>query len=218
MDEVAIAIMAKAPIPGLAKTRLIPVLGEEGAARLQGRLLQRTVIAALAAGTGPVALWATPDQQHPDIVACQRIGSLALHAQPEGDLGYRMQWALLHGPAADATLIIGTDCPALTPDMLRVAAERLSKNDAVLVPAEDGGYALIGIRQRLRHAAPEVFTGIDWSSDKVLAQTRQRMAALHWRVVELQTLWDIDTPADYQRLCVSYPEMTMGLVSGEAAE
>lgn len=209
MNKIAIAIMAKVPIPGLAKTRLIPLLGADGAAKLQARLLQRTLFTALDAGVGPVDLWATPDHLHPDISAFRHIGNLTLHTQPKGDLGARMLWALIHGPTVDGILIIGTDCPGLTPDILRSAAKFLITSEVVLVPAEDGGYAMIGMRRPV----PEIFAGIDWGSENVLAQTRERIASLHLQSTELQTLWDIDTPADFQRLSSSYPEMTDGINS-----
>lgn len=215
MKNVAVVIMAKAPIPGLAKTRLIPLLGEAGAAHLQARLLQRAVISALAADLGSVQLWATPDPLHPDIAACQDIGTISVHTQVSGDLGQRMQWAMAktQAHAADACLVIGTDCPVLTPALLGEAAALLKRNDAVLIPAEDGGYVLIGMRRM----ATEVFAGIDWGSDKVLAQTRERFAALGWRWVELETLWDVDTADDFRRLRSRFPEMTVGLADAGAS-
>jgi glycosyltransferase A (GT-A) superfamily protein (DUF2064 family) len=101
------------------------------------------------------------------------------------------------------TLIIGTDCPALTPAHLQQAAAALSENDAVLIPAEDGGYVLIGLRQ----PAPAVFAEIAWGSAQVLASTRQRLRHLGYSWHELPTLWDVDEAADLTRLSLSYPEM-----------
>ena len=142
---VAIAILAKAPIPGFAKTRLIPALGDAGAATLQARLTERAVATAMAADTGPVTLWAAPDQGHPSFAQLAERFALALACQHDGDLGDRMLAALAgaDGPA----LVIGTDCPALTAGHLRAAADVLRAGaDAVLIPAEDGGYVLIGAR------------------------------------------------------------------------
>lgn len=195
-NPLAIAIMAKAPIAGLAKTRLIPLLGAAGAADLQAWLLQRTVATALAAELGPVNLWCAPDTSHPAFVDCGRGGRLSLHCQPEGDLGQRMRVAAQASATAAGVLLIGTDCPMLDAPRLRRAAAGLREHDAVLLPAEDGGYVLLG----LRRVAAELFSDISWSTDRVLAQTRARLSALGWRWEEPETLWDIDHPADFARL------------------
>mgnify|MGYP000541159985 CR=1 FL=1 len=92
MIECAVAILAKAPIPGLAKTRLIPHLGAEGAAVLQAWLLQRTLSTAHAANLGPVTLWCAPDRSHPAFAEAAAQG-VALAEQPAGDIGQRMQAA-----------------------------------------------------------------------------------------------------------------------------
>ncbi len=155
--EIGVAILAKAPLPGLAKTRLIPRLGAEGAANLQRWLLRSTVLTALKAGVGPVTLWCAPDTRHPDFEACRAYGPLLLRQQPAGDLGERMHAAIAGSPSSMGCLVIGTDCPMLTPRYLKHAAETLSHKDAVLAPAEDGGYVLIG----LRRSDPSVFSQID---------------------------------------------------------
>ena len=193
---VAIAIMAKAPIAGLAKTRLMPLLGADGAAALQAWLLQRTVATALAADLGPVSLWCAPDTSHPAFVDCGRDGRLSLHLQPEGDLGQRMLVAAQASATGAGVLLIGTDCPLLDVRRLRRAAAGLREHDAVLLPAEDGGYVLLG----LHRVAADIFSDISWSTERVLAQTRARLNALGWRWEEPETLWDIDHPADYVRL------------------
>lgn len=188
--------MAKAPIAGLAKTRLMPLLGADGAAALQAWLLQRTVATALAADLGPVSLWCTPDTHHPAFVACRLDGRLSLQRQPDGDLGQRMLVAAQASANTAGVLLIGTDCPALDVRRLRRAADCLREHDAVLLPAEDGGYVLLG----LHRVAAAAFADISWSTDRVLEQTRDRLSALGWRWKEPETLWDIDQPADYARL------------------
>jgi rSAM/selenodomain-associated transferase 1 len=193
-----IAILSRAPVPGQTKTRLIPALGAEGAAELHRRLLHATVRTTLQADLGPLTLWCTPDTSHPEFAACAALGPLTLRPQASGDLGQRML-ATISRP----TLIIGTDCPALTPAHLQQAAAALSENDAVLIPAEDGGYVLIGLRQ----PAPAVFAEIAWGSAQVLASTRQRLRHLGYSWHELPTLWDVDEAADLTRLSLSYPEM-----------
>jgi glycosyltransferase A (GT-A) superfamily protein (DUF2064 family) len=98
------------------------------------------------------------------------------------------------------TLIIGTDCPALTPVHLQQASTALSANDAVLIPAEDGGYVLIGLRQ----PEPAVFADIAWGTAKVLTSTRQRLRDISYSWIELPTLWDVDDPADLARLRLNH--------------
>lgn len=108
-----IAIMAKAPIAGFAKTRLIPLLGAEGAADLQNWLLQKTVATALAAKLGLVSLWCAPDCDHPAFVKFADHGGVNRFRQPDGDLGVRMLAAAEREPGSLGTVIVGTDCPTL---------------------------------------------------------------------------------------------------------
>jgi rSAM/selenodomain-associated transferase 1 len=194
-ETVAIAVLAKAPLAGFAKTRLIPVLGAQGAALLQARLIAHAVATACAAAIGPVTLWVTPDEHHPALQAIAAECAVTLVRQRDGDLGARMLAALeaANGP----TLVIGTDCPALTLDHVRTAADILrSGSDAVVIPAEDGGYVLIGMRA----AQPALFCDMRWSTSGVMAETRRRLErlAISWR--EPFTLWDVDVPTDLDRL------------------
>ena len=199
--NVAIAIMAKAPIPGLAKTRLIPSIGAHAAAVLQERLTERAAATALAADTGPVTVWCTPDPGHASFRELVVRHKVALKRQPDGDLGQRML-ATTDGP----TLVIGTDCPALTVEHLRAAAEALRGGaDVVLIPAEDGGYVLIGARL----ARQELFEGMVWGTATVLADTRERIAALGLTCIELPALWDVDTECDLARLELELPELAL---------
>jgi uncharacterized protein len=194
-ESIAIAILAKAPVAGLVKTRLIPALGAEGAAQLQGRLIVRAAETACAAGTGPVTLWAAPDPGHPLFGELAARLPIELARQPDGDLGERMLAAVTaqSGP----TLIIGSDCPVLTPDHLRAAAEILRGGwGCVMVPAQDGGYVVIGMRR----AAPGVFRSMTWSVPTVLKETRRRLARAAISTQELAPLWDVDNPADVERL------------------
>ena len=199
-SSVAIAILAKAPIPGLAKTRLIPSIGAHAAAVLQERLTERAVDTALAASIGPLTLWCAPDPSHPSFRELVARHGIALKRQPEGDLGARML-AAMHGP----TLVIGSDCPAFTAEHLRAAANALADADVVLIPAEDGGYVLIGAQA----AQPQLFAGIAWGSGTVLAETRARIAALGLKAVELAPLWDIDSETDLARCEKLFPDMAL---------
>jgi rSAM/selenodomain-associated transferase 1 len=193
-EPVTIAILAKAPVPGFAKTRLEPVLGRDGAAELQARLIHRTVETAQAAAIGPITLWATPDLRHPLFQELAERYGVSLARQPDSDLGGRMLYALM---AASPALIIGTDCPVLQASHLCTAADTLRSGfDAVVISAEDGGYALIGAREP--HLA--LFSNIRWGSDSVMMDTRRRLLELDLSWRELTQLWDVDLPDDLVRL------------------
>jgi len=192
-----IAVLAKAPIPGLAKTRLIARLGADGAARLQAVLTEHAVRTALAAGLGSVTLWCTPDTRHPAFVKLAHRTGVALEAQRGADLGARMAHAVAQRAGRGPVLLTGTDCPALTPEHLRTAAAALEGGDeVVLIPAEDGGYVLVGLME----SHPVLFEGVPWGSDRVIEVTRGRLRALGLRWSEPTTLWDLDRPADLDRL------------------
>lgn len=197
LQTVQIAIMAKAPIPGLAKTRLIPTLGAMGAARLQRRLTRMTVRCALDARLGAVTVWCTPDSRHRFFRALKQTSGVELLVQPGGDLGARMHTAFRVHCVRGPLLVVGTDCPVLHPEHLREAAQALiAGNDAVFHPAEDGGYALVG----LRAPQPALFADMPWSTDRVMPETRVRAHAEGLRVREFETLWDVDLPAQLERL------------------
>ena len=201
--RIGVAILARAPVPGQVKTRLIPVLGDEGAASLQAWMLRRVVAVALEADVGPVSLWCAGDPQHRDFIRCRELGPLSILPQVAGDLGRRMLAAVRESPTAAGTLVIGTDCPVLGAAHLREAARSMQDHDAVLIPAEDGGYVLIGMKTPSAGA----FAGIDWSTPQVMAQTRQGLAAMGWRWAELAMLWDVDRPEDVERMAAMFPEL-----------
>ena len=192
-----IAVFAKAPVPGSVKTRLAGVLGREGAAELHARLVRHALGTAFAAGIGAVELWCAPDADHPFFATCARELGVALHAQSGADLGERMHGAFEHAAAyGDALLVVGSDCPVLPAEMLREAARTLRTHDAVFAPAEDGGYVMVGLARPRRR----IFEDIAWGSDTVMRDTRARLAECGLRSKELTTLWDVDRPADLERL------------------
>jgi len=165
-------------VPGRAKTRLIPLLGKKGAARLAERMLRKTLRTAKAAGFEPQVLFSS--------------------SQGRGDLGARMHRAFARLlEENESAILIGSDCPALRASDLRAAARALKNGaSAVFSPAEDGGYALIGLRRNSRR----LFSGIGWGGPQVFAQTRRRLRALGWRWKRLRTVWDVDRPEDVLRL------------------
>jgi hypothetical protein len=194
-------VFAKAPIPGQVKTRLISLIGATAAAALHEKLVFRCLTTAVDAGVGPIDLWCAPTIRHPFFTRCSKEFRVELHRQPDGDLGRRMGWAFRKTfRRASSALLIGTDCPSLTQGDLTKAAEFLVQGiDAVIGPAEDGGYFLLG----LRHYDPLLFTDISWGTESVLDQTRARLGRLGWRWHELAERWDVDRPEDMERLTLA---------------
>lgn len=193
--ETAIAVLAKAPVPGHVKTRLIPLLGAHAAAVFHERMIERTVETACRAAVGPVTVWAAPDARHPAFRELAERYPIALAQQPDGDLGVRM--AACVEAATMPALVIGADCPALTREDLQDALAALHDGaDCVTIPAEDGGYVLIGMR-RLH---PVLFSGMTWSAPTVMAETRRHARANGLVLRELKTLWDVDRPEDVARM------------------
>jgi rSAM/selenodomain-associated transferase 1 len=180
-------VFARAPVPGRVKTRLVPMLGKNGAARLYERMTAKALRTARSAGF--CSLW---------LFSTGKIKNLQSHSQGRGNLGERMHRAFHRVlQKHESAILIGSDCPALKASDLRAAARALrSGADAVLSPAEDGGYALIGLRRNSRG----LFQGIDWGGPQVLARTRAKLERLGWRWKELRTVWDVDRPEDVARL------------------
>ncbi|MBF8223120.1 TIGR04282 family arsenosugar biosynthesis glycosyltransferase [Halomonas sp. 328] len=195
-----IQLFAKAPLPGQAKTRLIPALGAEGAAALHRRLVWRALTQACEAsaqlGLGPVRLWTALDHRHPFFGECRRAFDIELRPQPEGDLGARMAAAFAVPSRPAPRLLMGCDCPVITSALLVACWEALAERDAVLLPAEDGGYGLIGLWRR----APALFRDIAWGGDTVMTATRTALTGLGWCWAEPATVWDLDRPEDLPRL------------------
>lgn len=191
-----IIIFAKAPLAGFAKTRLIPVLGEDGAANLAHQLLEHALTEALASGVGSVELCVTP-LEHEFWARYKTSNTLVLSGQGSGDLGERMASATARALIQhEQVILMGTDCPGLNRYRLHDAAEQLALKDACLIPVSDGGYALMGLKM----FDSSVFEGIPWSTEKVSELTFMRFQALGWQVASLAPLHDIDDAQDLKYL------------------
>jgi len=201
---VKVIVFAKAPVAGQVKSRLAPVLGAEGAAELHRRLVLRTLQTALAADVGAVELCCAPDVHHGFFSECARTFGVALAGQGDGDLGDRMSRAFERDAPA---LLVGCDCPAREPGEFVAAARALAGVDAVVTPAEDGGYVLIG----LRTPAPGLFRGIAWGAADVMRRTRERAGTLGLALHELPASWDVDRAADLDRVAALDPALLAGL-------
>ena len=189
-DKPTIALFAKYPHAGQAKTRLAPVLGDAGAARLHARLVERTlatiresglpfVVYYTGANAGEFSAWLGDD--------------VPLVEQGEGDLGARL--ARVPGPA----ILLGADIPGLTADHLRDAAKALDEMPVVIGPASDGGYYLLGFTRQV----PQLWRDMHWGTDTVLAETEARLRDLGIACRKLGVLDDCDRPEDL----ANWPEL-----------
>ncbi|HXF17181.1 MAG TPA: TIGR04282 family arsenosugar biosynthesis glycosyltransferase [Burkholderiales bacterium] len=204
MKTVRIVIFAKAPIAGAVKTRLIPALGAQGAARLAHRMLTHTVAEAVAAGAGPVELCVSPS---PIASVWQSVAlstNVSWSDQSHGDLGTRMARAVRRvTEAGESIVLIGTDCPQLDRSLLRAAASSLQHYDATISPTTDGGYVLLG----LRRYDPALFRDIVWSTPTVASETLSRLTQLGWTVQHNPIVRDIDQPDDLAYLPPSWLDL-----------
>lgn len=186
-------VFAKAPIPGKVKTRLIPAFGEAGACKIHEQLVRRVVSQACATPTFEVELHTALTSRHPFFWELRRSYSLALKSQVEGDLGKKMQMAIRQGlKTYERVIIVGTDWAAFDVDTVSAAAHALNNNDYVFVPAEDGGYVLVGASKD--DSTP--FRGIEWGTDKVMAKTESSLRRQSLSYELLPASWDVDHPND----------------------
>lgn len=187
----ALAVFAKPPVPGKVKTRLAASIGAAAAALAYRALALQTFAAARAFAQAGGAAYLYYDGE-PDAWTAEQ--GLVVRRQASGGLGERLAaaHAELFGDGFARVATIGTDCPHVDVPRLEAAFQALRETAVVLGPAEDGGYWLVG------QAVPEpgLFTGIEWSTPKVLAQSLERAAALDLTTRSLERLRDVDTAED----------------------
>ena len=188
-------IFTRYPEPGQAKTRLIPVLGPDGAAQLHRQMTERTVAWAreLAKGS-PLSIEIHYEGGHESLLREWLGQGIAYCRQGEGDIGVRMGGAFRRAFQAGTgpVILVGTDCPGLTAGVVGTALEACRENDLVLGPTNDGGYCLIGMRREI----PRLFSGIPWGTGEVLQKTLAIAEDLRLRVFLLDPLDDVDRPED----------------------
>ncbi len=190
-----LCIFTRYPAPGKTKTRLIPVLGPKGSAALQRKMTEHTLSETRKfLNSSKVFVEIRFEGGNRYLMAHWFGPELCYRPQGRGHLGTRMNRAFKKAFNAGMArvVLVGTDCPNLTADILRAAFVALKNHDLVLGPASDGGYYLIG----LRRAIPELFEDIPWGTAMVLDRTRQIATALKLTVKLLQTLDDVDRPED----------------------
>ncbi len=211
MNSVALIIFAKAPIPGTVKTRLIDTLGSQGSADLHKQLTTRCLEMAARSSRYAVNLWCTPTPDHSFFKALSTKFSVALRQQQGGDLGERMAFAIKEAlKSNDIAIIIGSDCPMLTHRDLELIINKLENGfDASIIPAEDGGYVLLGLRK----FSSVLFKEIEWGGKHVFEKTKMHLNDLSWNWYQHETFWDVDRPNDLQRL-KSFDKLLPGTVIG----
>ncbi len=178
------------------KTRLSPALRPGEAADLYRALLLDTIDVVESAGARLFVAFTPPTSRRP---LERLLGSRRrLLPQPPGDLGARLEGVLerLQAEAGPRAIVVGSDCPGLTPDRLREAWDALESKPVVIGPAVDGGFYLLG----LSRAEPGLLRGIPWSTGGVLDATRGQAGARGLAVHELHAERDIDTPDDLFQL------------------
>lgn len=197
MKPVRIIIFAKAPQAGFAKTRLIPALGPEGAARLARRMLQHTLACAAEAAIGPIELRVTPEITSPAWSGEAISREITIANQGGGDLGERLARAAQPPlERGELVMLIGTDCAEMNAPLLHDAAAALKHRDAVLYPAADGGYVLLGLAK----FHPHLFCDIAWSTESVARETVKRIRQSGWSLEIGAQLHDVDKPEDLARI------------------
>jgi hypothetical protein len=185
-------VFVRAPVAGRVKTRLAAALGAEGALLIYRRLAEHALREARAMG-GEVRVHFTPADAETEVRAWLGEGP-RYRPQSAGDLGARMESAFraAFDEGADRVIIIGSDLPELSAALLRRAFDALESHPAVIGPARDGGYYLLGMRTMIEG----VFDGMPWSTDEVLARTLERLRAAGIEPAVLDTLTDVDEVAD----------------------
>jgi uncharacterized protein len=187
----ALAVIAKEPVAGLAKTRLVPALGAAGAARAASAMLADTLAAVRASGAEPWLCFAPVEARER---LCRLAPGFGLLAQASGDLGDRLAACLadLLGAGADRVAIVGADTPQTPAASYRRAFALLDEADIVLGPALDGGYYLVAAKA----SRPELFVGVPMGTEVVLTETLTRATRGGLLVALLSPLRDLDRVQD----------------------
>lgn len=192
-DGARILLFAKAPVPGEVKSRLIPSVGADEACEIYQRMLTHAIETALSVCA--VEIWITPSIDHAFFDTYRSNSAVSLFQQHGDDLGRRM-FNAARATDVREKLLLGADCPGVDGAYLRRALGRLRQHDAVVGPAEDGGYVLLGLKQ----VEESLFRNIEWGGSSVCAETCRRLNSLGWCWSLLPLQFDIDVPADLARL------------------
>ena len=188
-------VFAKAPVLGKVKTRLVPLLGEQGALDFHVASIRLALEQRVAMQLSPVVLYIKGQAPAWLTELCQRL-SIDVVQQQGDNLGERMLHAATEQLSqARHVVLTGTDCLTLKPDRLTQLYEALEENNAAIIGAEDGGYVALGLTQ----LSAALFTQFPFGDAQVYQKTVDAMHTLDWRYAELAKTWDVDRPEDIQR-------------------
>jgi len=202
-SESMIILFAREPQPGKVKTRLIPVLGEDGACRLYTQLLDHALNTIIQAKISRLEICITPESQMDYFLLKNSPEDTVISRQIGNDLGKRMYHAMQSALNQYAKVVlIGSDCPFLDKNSFQQAMTALDSYDMVFSPASDGGYVLVGANVAASKVMSPIFEKIQWGSDVVMQQTRNALSANHVSWKELPVQHDIDQAEDLDKLSV----------------
>lgn len=189
-------IFTKSPVLGEVKTRLQPEYSQEQSLALHEKLLLNTLSLTESLNDLDIELCCTPNRNTLFFLDCENRFPITLSDQQGDDLGERMAFSLSVAlQTYGKVIIVGTDCPAIDGKYIEQAVQALEEHDAVIGPAADGGYVLLGLRK----FSIELFKDISWGSEVVLTQTKKVLNDLSWSYHELGIMHDIDRPEDLHR-------------------
>ncbi len=189
-------IFTKSPVLGEVKTRLQPDYSVEQSLTIHKRLTLNTLELSKELTDFEIELCCTPDRNTLFFLDCENNFPITLNNQQGDDLGERMAFSFSVAlQTHKKVVVIGTDCPDIDKDYITQAFDALNENDAVIGPAVDGGYVLLGLRK----FSLDLFTNISWGSNKVFSQTEKVLKDLSWSYKELGIMHDLDRPEDLLR-------------------
>lgn len=199
-----IQIFARAPVLGRTKRRLASEVGESAALHWYRVLLARTLATTRQLSDVVIEVWHPAEDDDYPLMELINDASVSLHPQVSGDLGLKMANALEVGVTrSERVLLIGADCPVWTVSLLRQALNQIASRSVLFIPAEDGGYVGVGVSG----SVPHLFGDIDWGTDRVMEQTRERASKQGILLSEMPPLWDVDVAADLNQWLAKEPHL-----------
>ncbi len=198
-------IFTKSPVLGEVKTRLQPVYSVEQSLSIHKKLMLSTLALTHDLNNIDIELCCTPNRNTLFFLDCENTFPITLSNQQGEELGEKMAYSLSVAlKSYENVIVIGTDCPDLNKEYIEHAFKMLNEHDAVIGPAIDGGYVLLGLRK----FSIDLFSQITWGSEHVFYQTKKVLDNLSWSYHELGIMHDIDRPED----CIRYKDLLNNII------